>query len=114
MPAGGLSVKAGAALTITDGTLTHCGATQKPMFIAAATVAGEEDVICYPVSPDMLFRVKIQEKPTSVKLYDKLTLFVDGEGMATGVTATVTSGVATVVDLEGASNAGDTVTVKFA
>ncbi len=115
IPTGGLAFKAGAALTVADGTAAPCGATQAPKFIAMANAeATDTDVICYPVTPDMLFSVKVQENPAALKLFDKVTLYVDSDGMATGVTATTSSGVATVTDLEGAEAAGDTITVKFA
>ena len=51
----------------------------------------------------------VGEAPTSLKVGQKVTISGDG----TGVTATTTDGVATIVDLLGAAAAGDFIQVRF-
>ena len=101
MPAGAITPKVGLALTVTSGNLAVCGATTKPSYIAMcerseACTAGEI-IPVMRVSDDIIFAVPAQAAMTSVKIGDKVTLHTDGMQ----VTATTTSGVATVVGSEG-------------
>ncbi|HBJ18270.1 MAG TPA: hypothetical protein DDY70_00780 [Clostridiales bacterium] len=107
--------KAGDALVLTSGALTHAAATSKPTYIAAAdTAAGESLVPVYAVTPDMIFEAPLSAAPTGLVIGSVVTLAVDSTGSnAYGVTSTTTSGVATIVDLCHAAASGDTVRVKF-
>lgn len=103
----------GEALVLSDGALTKCGATAKPTYIAGedytAPESGARRVTAYPVSGDMIFEVPLTAAPTSLTAGSVVTLSAD----ALGVTATTTSGVATVVDLTGAAASGDRILVRF-
>ena len=57
----------------------------------------------------MVFAVPVSAAPTSLKVGDKVTVNSDG----VQVTATTTNGVATIVSLNGAKAAGDTIIVRF-
>ena len=108
MHVAGTAITAGMALTLSGGTLTK--ATTTPTHIALAGAASGEQVACYAVIPGtMIFEVPVSAAPTSLKEGDKVTL----DSGALNVTATTTNGVATIVDLNGATAAGDTVMVKF-
>lgn len=103
----------GEALVLSAGALTKCGATAKPTYIAGedytAPASGARRVTVYPVSGDMIFEAPLTAAPTSLTEGSVVTLSDDG----LGVTATTTSGVATVVDLAGAAASGDRILVRF-
>ena len=103
----------GEALVLTAGALTKCGATAKPTYIAGedytAPESGARRLTVYPVSGDMISETAFTAAPTSLTDGSVVTLSADG----LGVTATTTSGVATVVDLAGAAAVGDKVLVRF-
>lgn len=108
MHVAGTAITAHMALTLSGGTLTK--ATTAPTHISLADAASGEQVACYAVVPGtMIFEVPVSAAPTSLKEGDKVTI----DGSALNVTATTTNGVATIVDLNGAAAAGDTVMVKF-
>lgn len=108
------NIKIGTALHVSAGKVASCDATTKPTYIAAAnSKSGEGEVLCYPVSPDMLFETTISTASTSLTVGAKLTLYVDFESCAVGVTATTASGVAEIAEPVGALVAGDKITVKF-
>lgn len=106
------AVEYGEALVLSSGKLTKCGATTAPEFIAMASV-GEDDekrriAVCR-VETNQVWEVPITAAPTSLNVGDKVTLYTDG----LQVTATTTSGVVTIVDLNGATAAGDKVVVRI-
>ncbi len=106
--------KLGSALVLTQGKLANAAATDKPLYIAAESAAAGEkkSLICYPISPDMLFEVPVSGVPLTLKLGDKVTLNVT-DGIASGVTNTTASGVCTVVDTRGAKKSGDSIFVRI-
>lgn len=103
----GTAITQGMALTLTGGKLV--AATGTPTYIALGAAKADEEVACYAVLPAMHFEVPVTAAPTSLKEGDKVTI---AEG-SLGVTATTQSGVATIVDLNGAKAAGDLIMVKF-
>lgn len=103
----GTAITQGMALTLTGGKLV--AATGTPTHIALGAAKADEEVACYAVLPAMHFEVPVTAAPTSLKEGDKVTI---AEG-SLGVTATTQSGVATIVDLNGAKAAGDLIMVKF-
>ena len=103
----GTAITQGMALTLTGGKLV--AATGTPTHIALGAAKADEEVACYAVLPAMQFEVPVTAAPTSLKEGDKVTI---AEG-SLGVTATTQSGVATIVDLNGAKAAGDLIMVKF-
>ena len=103
----GTAITQGMALTLTGGKLV--AATGTPTHIALGAAKADEEVACYAVLPAMHFEVPVTAAPTSLKEGDKVTI---AEG-SLGVTATTQSGVATIVDLNGAKASGDLIMVKF-
>ena len=109
-----ISIKAGEALILDDGEVAPCPATVMPSYIAFAHADDScETVVCYPITNDMLFETTINDSPESLIEGYKVTIGKDSDGRSVCVTSTINSGVATIVDLNGATKAGDKVTVRF-
>lgn len=106
------AVSEGEALVLSNGALTKCGATATPTYIAMGSVAADaedrEIAVCR-VEANQVYEVPVTAAPTTLKVGDKVTLHTDG----LQVTATTTSGVATVVALNGAAAIGDLIQVRF-
>ena len=108
----GENITYGEALTLSAGALTKCGATVRPTFMAGADRPSDSAVTAipaYPVSPDMIFECRVNESPASLHAGSIVTINTDADG----VTATTTSGVATVYHMSGATAAGDYLLVSF-
>lgn len=111
---GGIRYTIGEALILSSGKLTRCGATTKPTFICcedySTPTTDNRDILVEPVTADMIFEVPFSEDPTNITVGNKVTL-----DASTGkqVTATITSGVATIIDMAGATKAGDKCLVQF-
>ena len=112
----GVDYTVGMAISAAAGAAASCTASTAPTHICAQMLAaGEKDsVLCYPVSPDMIFEAPISASPIGLKVGAKLTLAIDARARAYGVTATTSGGVATVVDTCGAAAIGDKIAVRFA
>ena len=109
-----LTVKVGDALIISNGGLASCPATTTPTHVAfSAGKYGESEIFAYEVNENMIFETNVSADPSALMVGDKVTLGKDADGSTVNVTATVTSGVATVVDLMSARQAGDRINVKF-
>ena len=109
-----ITITAGEALVLDDGEITSCPSTATPTYIAFAAASEEsESVVCYPVSRDMLFETTVNASPTALAVGSKVTIGKDSDGCSVCVSATTASGVATIVNLDGAAQVGDKVTVKF-
>ena len=109
LPVGAAAVKSGEALVLASGKLVKCDATVVPTFIALADAAASTEVAVGRVESNQLYEVNMSAAPTSLKIGNKVTLGDDG----ITVTATTTSGVAEIVDLNGATAIGDTLVVRF-
>ena len=109
----GEQYKYGEALVLNGGKLTKCGATAIPTHICGedyvAPASDNRDIVAEPVSADMIFEVPFSASPAAVTVGAKVTLDAD----AMQVTATTTSGVATIFDKNGATNVGDKCLVQF-
>ena len=106
------AVEMGEALVLSGGTLTKCGATAAPTHIAMAALAADAAKRTIPVArvaSNQIYEVPVSAAPTSLKVGDKVTLHTDG----LQVTATTTSGVVTVENLNGATAAGDKIVVRI-
>ena len=106
------AVQIGEALVLSDGALTKCGATATPEFIAMADLsatATKREVPVARVEKNQIYEVPVTATPTTLKVGDKVTLHTDGMQ----VTATTTSGVITVEDLNGATAVGDKIIVRI-
>lgn len=106
------AVSLGEALSLASGKLTKCSPTTAPAYIAmgevTATTAKRIIAACR-VEPNQVYEVECSAAPSALVVGDKVTITSD----ALGVTATTASGVAKVVALNGASIAGDKITVRF-
>lgn len=109
----GTAVGVGQALVFSAGELVTASGTTKPEYISVGKVGAADenrDVAVIRVAPDQVYEVSITAAPTSLKVGSKVTISSDGAE----VTATTTDGVATVVNLCGATAAGDRILVRFA
>lgn len=104
---GSTAIAAGMALTLQGGLLVK--ATGAPTHIALADAEAGKMAACYAVLPGMIFDVPVSAAPTTLREGVKVTIASTG----TEVTATTTDGVATVVNLNGATAVGDIIQVKF-
>lgn len=97
----------GEALVLTDGFLTKCGATTKPQFIAQG--GGTGCVIpVIRVSAEDTYKARFTASAAALKVGNAVTL----DSTATGITATTTSGVATIVSIFGTA-VGDEAEICF-
>ena len=106
------AVALGEALVLTAGKLTKCGPTATPTHISMGEVsasATKRNIAACRVESNQVYEVECSAVPTALLPGDKVTLTAD----ALGVTATKDSGVAKVVALNGASVAGDKITIRF-
>lgn len=106
---GATAVSSGEALVLTDGKLVKCGATVKPAFIALANGAAGAEIAVGRVESNQIYAVPVSAAPTSLAVGAKVTIGADG----LTVTATTTSGVAEIVDLNGATAPNDIIVVRF-
>ena len=108
-PVGTADVTEGEALVLTSGKLTKCGATTKPTFIALASGKANTEIHVGRVESNQIYEVATSADVSALAIGTKVTLSDD----ALYVTATATSGVAEIVDLNGAKASGDTIYVRF-
>ena len=102
------------AIAIASGKAVIATGTTKPTHICledytSETASDTHHIPCFVLSPDVILRTVFSAKPTSVLKGAAVTISANGDE----VTATTTSGVATVVDLLGAAEIGDEVLVKI-
>lgn len=112
LPCSAITPKRGMAMILSSGKLAKAGATDKPEFICieehgAAVTAGDL-VTVVRVEPDTDYETELSAAGGTLNIGDKVTIASDG----LRVTATTTSGVAEIVNMEGTAS-GDTVTVRF-
>lgn len=108
----GEAVEIGEALVLNAGKLTKCGATTKPEFIANGVKSATDEnrkLGVVRTEGNQVYEVPVSAVPTSLKVGDKVTITTDG----LQVTATTTSGVITVENLNGAAAAGDKIIVRI-
>lgn len=98
-----------ALVTASTGLLTKCGATAKPEYIAVGPQDEKDVAPVVRVQDYQVWETQLSAEGTSLKIGNKVTLETDG----LRVTATTASGVAVIVDMEGAA-VGDSVRVRFA
>lgn len=98
-----------ALVTASTGLLTKCGATAKPEYIAVGPQDEKDVAPVVRVQDYQVWETQLSAAGTSLKIGNKVTLETD----SLRVTATTASGVAVIVDMEGAA-VGDSVRVRFA
>ena len=105
------SIALGEALVLSGGKLTKCGATSRPGFVAVGPADADGMVPVIRVQDYMEFETALGVAPaeqTTVAVGNKVTLHTDG----LQVTATTTSGVATITYIAG-QTVGSLVRVRF-
>ena len=112
LPAGAITPKVGMALTQTGGLLAAATGTTKPRYICMcekdSAVTSGDLLPVIRVTADISFRTTCSASFADRKIGDKVTLASNG----LQVTATTTSGVATVAEIEGTAS-GSGVVVRF-
>ena len=107
-------IKIGSALILNGGKAENCPETVRPEYIALEdSGAGKTYVLAYTVSENMIFETPITDSPEALTEGACVTLSKDDNGNTVGVSATTASGVAKIVSLDGATDAGDKISVKF-
>jgi hypothetical protein len=104
--------KIGQGLVITSGAAVLVGATAVPSHICVSEVTGVTGgfVQAVRILPDMTLEANFSAAGTAINAGDKVTIAADG----INVTATIASGVATVVDFpDGTKASGDRVLIRF-
>jgi len=103
----------GLACTLSSGKLAKCTGTTKPTYIcmaeAPAAVAAGTLLPCIKVQPDMIFEVKNQANISGVNVGQAVTIHSDG----LQITATTSSGVATIVQKTPGTGTGNPTLVRF-
>lgn len=105
------TVTLGEALVLSSGKLTKCGATARPSFVAVGPADADGMVPVIRVQDYMEFETTLGVAPTesaTVAVGNKVTLHTDG----LQITATTTSGVATVTYIAG-QTVGSLARVRF-
>ena len=109
-----LKIKAGDALVIENGYASACPATSTPTHIAFTDGKNNDyNAVAYAINENMLFETTVGADPSALTVGQKVTIGKDSDNGSSYVTATTSSGVATIVDLMDAVKSGDKVTVKF-
>lgn len=101
-------ITAGMALSFTEGELTKCAATAAPVFVAAGPKDENGMVPVIKVQNYIVFETELSASGASLHIGDKVTIDADGKR----VTATTSSGVATIVSMDGTAS-GSRVCVRF-
>ena len=115
MPRGkGASYRLGSLALLKSGALENAAATETPTFVIGESLTDEaaSTVLCYPISPDMIFEAVRNGDPTSLVPGARVTLDIV-DGSAVGVTASTSGGVCEIFNLGGAKNVGDAVFVRI-
>ena len=103
----------GLALVLSSGKLAKASGTTKPTHIcmmeAPAAVAAGTLIPVIAIQPDMIFEVKNQASLNGVNIGQAVTIHSDG----LQITATTSSGVATIVKKVPGTGTGNPTLVKF-
>lgn len=100
----------GDVATLTNGVITKATGSTKPQYVVAekGTKAVGDVIAVNPIYSDMEFLVPLSAVGTALKVGNKVTIGADSDK----VTATTSSGVATILEILGTA-VGDEVIVKF-
>ena len=106
--------KAGSAISIEDGVAANCGAYIRPTYIAAADGKdNSETMLCYTITENMLFEVSADMPVDNFLVGMKLSLSIDDDGEAVGVSDESEDGVAILVDFIDLNDTFSKLIVKF-
>ena len=104
----------GKLMKLVSGILMDITTTETPTHIVMekkTAKPNDQTVLCYAVTPDMIFETESCEEPSSDMIGMKVDLFTDGTNMV-GV-SNYEGSAATVYDLMGAKKSGDHVLRRF-
>ena len=104
----GAALSAGQTVALSGGKLA-VNTTAPTHITLGSAKAADEKVPCARIESNQIYEAPISDAATSLNVGDKVTVASD----AARVTADTTDGIATIVSLEGATVAGDKVTVRF-
>lgn len=103
----------GLACILSSGKLAKASGTTKPTHIcmveAPAALTAGTIIPCIKIEPDMVFEVKNQASLNGVNIGQAVTIHSDG----LQITATTSSGVATIVRKEAGTGTGNPTLVRF-
>lgn len=112
-PCSAITPKRGMAMVLSSGKLAIATGTSKPEFICVeehdSAVSAGDLVTVVRVDPQTVYETTLSAAGTSLNIGDLVTLHASN-GLQ--VTATTTSGVAEIVEMDGTA-VGDTVRVRF-
>lgn len=112
-PCSAITPKNGMAMVLSSGKLAIATGTSKPEFICVeehdSAVSAGDLVTVVRVDPQTVYETTLSAAGTSLNIGDLVTLHASN-GLQ--VTATTTSGVAEIVEMDGTA-VGDTVRVRF-
>ena len=109
----GTKISAGTALCLSGGIVSSPNAEDAPTLISyAGAEENAPEVLCYYVTPSMLFETTVNSSPSQLKVGDKVLMAEDSSGSCTLI-STTKGGHTEIVDLMGAKQQGDRITVKF-
>ena len=106
--------RVGTVLKISYGIATNVTPSDKPTHLVGENVRHrtKRRVLCYPISPNMIFETTFSEAPIGLKNGDRVGISYE-LGSASYVSASKTNGVAEIFDMTGATAKGDKVYVRF-
>ena len=103
----------GEGVVVTSGKITKVGATAAPTYITGeayvAPASNNRDIVCYPVLPNHVYKTTFAADASATAEGVKVTLHTDGAQ----ITATTSSGVATIVDKLGTGATGTSALIRF-
>ena len=111
LPASAGTFEIGEVATLTAGAITKATAGTKPQYVIVekGTKKAGETIAVNPIYPDMEFLTTFSANGSSIVAGNKVTINTD----SAQVTATTSSGVATVLEKLGDGSVGTEVIVKF-
>ena len=104
----------GTVIKISYGIATNVTPTDKPTHVVGenARYGTKRRILCFPISPNMIFETTFSEAPIGLKNGDRVGLSFES-GSASYVSANKSNGIAEIFDMTAAVNKGDTVYVRF-
>ena len=108
------NIIAGPPMQIRDGSLVNCPENQVPLYMSVEdAVNGETTIDCYQIDSNMIFETYMYGNEENLKFGDKVILFVNDFGQATGLSEEKTAAVATVLDIKKLPDGQLVSTLKF-
>ena len=109
-----VTVARGIPFTVKGGLLTVCNdkSTDAPTHITLSGGRDESFVLCYEVTPDMIFETHVTASPAAMTVGTEYLISADGKSIMPSA-ATGSLAGAVLIDKSGAEKAGDKLLVAF-